>query len=68
MFKSTNSEQSLKMVIFFEFLGSFKNNVTFLGLFIVIVSVLSIFFSDLNLQRKQIIKAVLLKTQDKFST
>ena len=56
------------MVIFFEFLGSFKNNVTFLGLFIVIVSVLSIFFSDLNLQRKQIIKAVLLKTQDKFST
>ena len=29
---------------FFEFSGSYKNFVTFLGFFIVIVSVLSIFF------------------------
>ena len=44
MFKLTNSEQLLKMFSFFEFLGSLKNVVTFLGLFIVIVSVLTILF------------------------
>ena len=44
MFKLTNSEQSLKMFSFFEFSGSYKNTVAFLGLFIVIVSVLYILF------------------------
>ena len=44
MFKLTNSEQLLKMFSFFEFSCSFKNVVIFLGLFIVIVSVLSILF------------------------
>ena len=58
MFKLTNSEQLLKMFSFFEFSCSFENVVIFLGLFIVIVSVLSIFSSDLNLQTKQIMNAV----------
>ena len=42
MFKLTNSEQSLKMFSFFEFSGSYENIVDFLGLFLVIVSVLYI--------------------------
>ena len=44
MFKLKNSEESLKMFSFFEFSGSYKNVVTILGLFIVIVSVLSVLF------------------------
>ena len=44
MFKLTNSEQSLNFFSFFEFSGSYKNIVAFLGLFIVIVSVLYILF------------------------
>ena len=40
----TNSEQSLKIFNFFEFSGSYKNIVTFLGLFFVFISVLSISF------------------------
>ena len=44
MFKLTNSEQSLKMFNFFEFSDSYKNIVTFVGLFFVIITVLSILF------------------------
>ena len=38
----TNSGQSLKMFISFEVSGSYKNIVSFLGLFFVDISVLSI--------------------------
>ena len=58
-FHLTILEHSLKMFSFFEFSGSFKIIVAFLGLFHVIVSVLSIYFSsDLNLKKKQIVNAV----------
>ena len=54
---------------FFEFSGSYKNIVTFLGLFIVIVSVLSILFFFRNKSLKnQILNAVYLKTQEILST
>ena len=43
-FKMKISEHSLKMFNFFEFSGSNKNIVTFLGPFFVIISVLSILF------------------------
>ena len=39
-----NSENSLKMFNCFEFPGSYKNIVTFLGLFFVIISELSVLF------------------------
>ena len=41
MFKLTNSEQSQKIFNFFEFSDSYKIIVTFFGLFILFVSVLS---------------------------
>ena len=59
MFKLTISEQSLKMFSFFEFSGSYKNIVAFLGLFFVIVSVLNIlFFFRPKCPEKQLMNAV----------
>ena len=57
------------MFKFLEFSGSYKKFCNFLRLFFIIASVLSIcFFSDLNLQKKQIKNAVKLKTQAISST
>ena len=65
MFKLTNSEQSLTSFSFFEFLGSYNNVVSVLGLFIFI-SLYYLFCSssDLNLQKKQIMKAVQKKKKN----